>query len=397
MQPSEPKIRGILQKIKRKLFYDSPLSDGALFDAGRRANTSRRFDDVSNGLRSVGFFVQDPDENSSHSNPIADVKADSGQCEGQPQSAVHPRPLASPRGHRNQHRGFSSPTTSDIGTHVFSTRRNFSGSHGSSALRSCNICAEERPERDFPTVPVTSDCVHAANFACNECVRRQITMQLSNHGDAPPTCVGCQRPLSDQDMQRNATREDFERYCERAAYKLLESDHRFIWCPLSGCGGGQIHEYGSEEPKVTCCRCGGAYCFIDKVRWHTGSTCREYSMNPELAEYVRSQEEAGPRGSRGAPAESLQDEATAQERRIKAAQEMREIEERRDADFVRSRAMPCPKCKYMTQKDGGCKHVTCKPTQYPSLPILLVWAWLTLDSRGDKVGNVACNIAGSAE
>ncbi|KAF7506446.1 hypothetical protein GJ744_011800 [Endocarpon pusillum] len=329
MQPSERKIRGILQKIKRKLFYASPLGDGDLFEPGRRANPSRRFDDASNGL----------------SNPIADD--------------IHLRPLASPKGHRNQHRSFSSPTTLDIGTHVFSTRRNFSDSHGSSALRSCNICAEERPERDFPTVPITSDCVHAANFACKECIRRQITTQLSNHGNAPPTCVGCQRPLSGQDMQRNATREDFERYCERAAYKLLESDHRFIWCPLSGCGGGQIHEYGSEEPKVTCCRCGGAYCFIDKVRWHTGSTCREYSMNRELAEYVRSQEEAGPRGSGGPLAESLQDEATAQEKRIKAVQERREIEERRDADFVRSRAIPCPKCKYMTQKDGGCKHMTC--------------------------------------
>jgi hypothetical protein len=198
-------------------------------------------------------------------------------------------------------------------------------------------------------------------------------------------------------MQRNATREDFERYCERAAYKLLESDHRFIWCPLSGCGGGQIHEHGSEEPKVTCSGCGGAYCFIDKVRWHTGSTCREYSMNPDLAEYVRSQEEARSRGSRDPLAESLQDEATAQEKRRKAAQERREIEERRDADFVRSRAMPCPKCKYMTQKDGGCKHMACKPAQYPSLCILLVWAWLTLDSRGDKVGNVASNTAGNAE
>ncbi|MCJ1465273.1 hypothetical protein MMC07_003889 [Pseudocyphellaria aurata] len=220
-----------------------------------------------------------------------------------------------------------------------------------SYLRTCNICIEERQSSEFPTTRITPTCTHPVTDTCKECIRHHLASQLSSRGTANLKCI-CNQPLLLDDVQRNADPKDFARYSEIATMELLESDSQFVWCPAEGCQGVQIHEYGIEEPKVTCAKCGQPYCFTHRVRWHTGMTCREYGQSPEFADAIRASENG--------ESQYLSDQQ--QRAHEVAAREKRErdAQERENESFVRRNATPCPKCKYMTQKDGGCKHMNCK-------------------------------------
>ena len=246
-----------------------------------------------------------------------------------------------------------------------------------SLLQTCNICAEERQSNDFPTTPVTPTCTHPVTDACKECVRRHLASQLSSRGTSALSCI-CNQPLSLNDVQRNADPADFARYCERATMELLESDSQFVWCPAQGCGAGQLQQRGSDEPKVTCARCWQPYCFTHRVRWHVGMTCREFDQTPELADVVRARENAGAHSHARHHRRETQDQDDEQRRALqKIARERREREaqERENEVFVRQTSRPCPSCRYMAQKDGGCKHVTCKLKNYSSCLIAIAKCW----------------------
>ena len=43
-----------------------------------------------------------------------------------------------------------------------------------------------------------------------------------------------------------------------------------------GCGSGQIHESGDENPIVTCIKCERKSCYSCKVPWHEGKSCDEF-------------------------------------------------------------------------------------------------------------------------
>lgn len=249
-----------------------------------------------------------------------------------------------------------------------SLSQNSRGPISNSSLQTCDICAEERQPSEFPTIPITPTCTHPVTDACKECVRRHLATQLSSRGTAALHCI-CNQPLSLDDVQRNANPEDFARYSERATMELLESDSQFIWCPAQGCGAGQIQQRGSDEPKVTCARCQQPYCFIHRVRWHSGMTCRQYDQAPELADAARASENAQNLAHASRHQEETRERDNERRRALEVAareQRKREAQERDDESFVRRNARPCPNCKYMTQKDKGCKHVTCKLKIYSS-------------------------------
>lgn len=239
-------------------------------------------------------------------------------------------------------------------------RKSRRGSISTSPLLTCSICAEERQTSEFPIKSITSTCTHPVTDTCKECIRRHLATQLSSRGTAALHCI-CNQPLSLTDVQQNADPKDFERYSERATMEMLESDSQFIWCPAQGCQAGQLQQRGSDEPKVTCARCRQPFCFIHRVRWHAGMTCREFDQNPELADEARAREKASSQRYRR---QKKQQELSNQQRRARevAAREKREREaqERENESYVRRNATPCPSCRYMTQKDGGCKHMTCK-------------------------------------
>lgn len=268
-------------------------------------------------------------------------------------------------------KGASITSSGDVAAGPFPSSHSKSprGPVSDSALQTCNICAEDRQPSEFPVISTTSTCTHPVTDTCKECIRRHLASQLSSRGTAMLYCI-CNQPLSLDEVQQNADPVDFARYSERATMELLESDSQFIWCPAQGCGAGQIQQRGSDEPKVTCAQCRQPYCFIHRVRWHAGMTCREFDQAPELADTCRAIENAQTHDRRlERESEALSNQ---QREALKvAAREKREREaqERENECFVRRNARPCPNCRYMTQKDGGCKHMTCRFKNDSSYPI----------------------------
>ncbi|KAI0107421.1 hypothetical protein F4776DRAFT_668224 [Hypoxylon sp. NC0597] len=49
----------------------------------------------------------------------------------------------------------------------------------------------------------------------------------------------------------------------------------FIWCPL-GCGTGQVHYPGADQPLVYCPKDSRHFCFRHRIAWHYDYTCEEY-------------------------------------------------------------------------------------------------------------------------
>lgn len=227
----------------------------------------------------------------------------------------------------------------------------------STSTHTCTICVEDRQRDEFPTTPITAACTHPLTDVCKECIRRYIASELSRRGTAALTCPVCRQNLTHSDVRHHATREDFNRYDERAAVEAMENDPRFRWCPNAGCGAGQIQERGDAEPKATCFRCRQPFCFIHRVRWHSGLTCRQFDKMPELANMMREAEETE-RTLREASSASSQRALRASAKAAKEKQR-REAEERAGEAYVRKETRRCPGCNWHTQRAGGCKHMTC--------------------------------------
>lgn len=160
----------------------------------------------------------------------------------------------------------------------------------------------------------------------------------------------------------------------------MSEAENFIWC-TSGCGSGQIHDSGSEQPIVTCLHCSHRSCFHHNVAWHQTLSCDEYDQlladpenfrsnleieNEKWSEAQRAQLEADRAMAQGLLAEDQaerrrQEERERQEREQaqKAAKLARQIAARRKREEEQSRATvsqttkPCPGCGWAIEKNRG--------------------------------------------
>lgn len=96
----------------------------------------------------------------------------------------------------------------------------------------------------------------------------------------------------------------------------------FTMCLGPGCGSGQIHDGGDDQPIMTCSTCQYKTCFTHKMPWHPDQTCAEYEAERQI----------------------LMEQNAASEKLIG------EI----------SKTCPNPKCGVPIEKNGGCEHMTCK-------------------------------------
>ena len=226
----------------------------------------------------------------------------------------------------------------------------------------CSVCLANRPNDDYPIEPITSACKHPRSV-CKECVRTYITSELSHRGTAAMACPVCREAMSYFDVMRNAAPEDFDRYDERVTIESLQDEPGFRWCPQLGCPGGQIQAHGDAEPIVTCNYCQQRFCFTHRIPWHTGLTCSQYDETPELVTQVQ-EAEAEEEDVEGA-AEVIDKSAASEEalgelESIAKDRERRNSEVRRGEAYVQNIAKHCPNCLAPTERDGGCKHMTCK-------------------------------------
>ncbi|RMJ14928.1 hypothetical protein CDV36_005386 [Fusarium kuroshium] len=199
-------------------------------------------------------------------------------------------------------------------------------------------------------------------------------------------CPECRELLEYADIQRYANNQTFTRYETLALRAAMSEAENFIWC-TSGCGSGQIHDSGSEQPIVTCLHCGHRSCFHHNVAWHQTLSCDEYDQlladpenfrsnleieNEKWSEAQRAQLEADRAMAQGLLAEDQAERRRQEERERKereqaqkAAKLARQIAARRKREEEQSRATvnqttkPCPGCGWAIEKNKGCSHMTC--------------------------------------
>ncbi|KAK4121569.1 hypothetical protein N657DRAFT_647749 [Parathielavia appendiculata] len=202
--------------------------------------------------------------------------------------------------------------------------------------RECVVCAETKPAEAFPGAPLTSGCQHAPR-SCIDCIATSIRghIQAKILSDVP--CPECAGTMSFETIQRYADAETCQRYDELCLHRLMQEDGSFVWC-AAGCGSGQIHEGGTDQPIVKCAGCGSKTCFACKVPWHVGMTCAEWTKF-----------EAPTGTSNETPTEILN---------------RRAWELRASKATIERTTKPCPKCKWNIEKNGGCGHMTCSRCKY---------------------------------
>ncbi|KAI1349305.1 hypothetical protein F5Y01DRAFT_306143 [Xylaria sp. FL0043] len=138
----------------------------------------------------------------------------------------------------------------------------------------CIICVENIPRRGFPRSPISPVCSHEAQ-CCLGCLATHLTSQLESSSPKSLTCPECRGALPYTSIQQYATPETFTRYDNLLARNGLSDEPNFCWC-TSGCGSGQVHPEGRENPLMICTNCRGKTCFTHQSPWHDGLTCREY-------------------------------------------------------------------------------------------------------------------------
>ncbi|KAL7934902.1 hypothetical protein V8C35DRAFT_300134 [Trichoderma chlorosporum] len=251
--------------------------------------------------------------------------------------------------------------------------------------RDCSICTDTKEDILFPRFSPTASCTHAPT-ACLECLERSIRSDLSSKIWTDIRCPECRELLDYTDIQRYADGETFKRYETLALRAAMAEAENFFWC-TSGCGSGQIHESGQDQPIVICLHCTHRSCFHHNVAWHQGLTCDEYDQLLADPENFRSKLEIDNEAWAAAQQAQLDaDRAIAQglleeERRVRQMRETREREERErtrkaielarqiaarrkaeedmSREAVRRTTKPCPGCGWAIEKNEGCSHMTC--------------------------------------
>ncbi|KAL6804654.1 hypothetical protein GGI42DRAFT_300153 [Trichoderma sp. SZMC 28013] len=251
--------------------------------------------------------------------------------------------------------------------------------------RDCSICTDTKEDILFPRFSPTASCLHPPT-ACLECLERSIRSDLTSKIWTDIRCPECRELLDYTDIQRYADEETFKRYETLALRAAMAEAENFFWC-TSGCGSGQIHESGQDQPIVICLHCTHRSCFHHNVAWHQGLTCEEYDQLLADPDNFRSKLEIDNEAWAAAQEAQLEaDRAMAQglleeERRVREMREMREREERertrkaielarqiaarRKAEEEMSRetvgrtTKPCPGCGWAIEKNDGCSHMTC--------------------------------------
>lgn len=110
-----------------------------------------------------------------------------------------------------------------------------------------------------------------------------------------------------------------------------------VQCSL-GCGNGQIHDGGTDQPIVKCTSCGGQTCFQHRSTWHTGMSCEDWDVLRSFAAVA----------SPAALGDISPSHGGVLRERIRKAREIQASEE-----IIGKISKPCPGCARSIQKNGG--------------------------------------------
>lgn len=185
----------------------------------------------------------------------------------------------------------------------------------------CIICLDDVPQGLL--VELSSHGCRHERCVCRECARSFVEQNVRGKKGAGQTLrcprEGCAGELEGGDVMRLTSPELQAEYDHMLMLHFVRALPEFRWCSRPGCGSGQEHSTGEEQPIMTCHACRHRTCFSCRVAWHAGQTCGEYN------------------------------------RRVGADQ---------DAllrDFLERNTKPCPSCREPIEKVDGCDHMTCRP------------------------------------
>ncbi|KAI9044900.1 uncharacterized protein KD926_011073 [Aspergillus affinis] len=120
-------------------------------------------------------------------------------------------------------------------------------------LLTCVVCFETYRDDYFPSTPIATACDHtsvAGTDICLGCLRRCLDIQFSSQDTSTLSCPLCHEQLSDEEVQRWASRQTFHAYDRMRTWQMLEEDAEFVPCIRQSCGYGQLHAGGLEDPIV---------------------------------------------------------------------------------------------------------------------------------------------------
>lgn len=240
----------------------------------------------------------------------------------------------------------------------------------------CVVCSQavidHRSSSSSSTIPRPSaNCDHSAIPGvqiCPPCLQRCLDIQLSTTGPESLSCPLCQVQLSHDEIRKCATPETFQTIDYVRTRRALEEDSEFVMCVRTGCGYGQLHAGGRENPIVVCEACGTRTCFVHRDIWHEGLSCDEYDI--AFASAQMNHYDTHPKSSRHAckwlskfSGRKSFGKSSSGLRKTSALNRMARFnmtsEDLRSQRTIWQIAKPCPRCNAITEKEGGCKFMRC--------------------------------------
>lgn len=242
--------------------------------------------------------------------------------------------------------------------------QNHTSSHEQNPQRqrlTCAVCFGSLDHQPHPVSPITAYCDHTSapeSHICTPCLQRSIDIQLSSAGPNALFCPLCHAAFSDTEVHRWAARETFECYSIMKTQAALENDTEFIICPRQGCGFGQLHAGGREDPVVICGACGTKTCFVHRdIVWHEGLNCEEYDEIMDFRTEALSDKRREDKGFMRWLREKYCRRRTGSRGGHQIEPAMEDLLSRRILDKV---TKPCPRCTVPTERTGGCKYMRCR-------------------------------------
>lgn len=235
----------------------------------------------------------------------------------------------------------------------------------------CVVCFETLNHLALPNPRLAANCNHSTipdARICLSCLRRCLDIQFSSTGPDSLSCPLCKAPLAHEEIQQWASPETFQKYDSIKARQALEVDAEFIMCVRAGCGYGQLHAGGRENPIVVCESCGTRMCFIHRDLWHEGLSCDEYdvaftSTFNDAEVNARSAKHPCKWLRKIGGRRAFKPETRAHGRATELGRIGRNnwtTEDLRSQQTIWQIAKPCPRCNAITEKEGGCKYMRCK-------------------------------------
>lgn len=236
----------------------------------------------------------------------------------------------------------------------------------------CVVCFEPFDYSSCPEPPLAAKCDHRAIpgvHMCTSCLCRCLDNQFASSGPDSLSCPLCHARLSHDEIRKWASPSTFQAYDNIKVRRALESDNEFITCVRPGCGSGQLHMGGRENPIVVCGSCGTRMCYVHRhIPWHEGLSCDEYDriFMPMPRTNDLETRNSPPQHTSRFMRKIGEWRACRSEGRKQDRETLHRIGRINwtTEDLLSQRAIwqiakPCPRCNAITEKEGGCKFMKC--------------------------------------